>query len=82
MCCKEYARNFKESKQWVQNIAALSILIQLRSRVDDRKTSKEALIRLVRKLLGKKKKSASHLIILAISLWIEKGSSVAEKSVT
>ena len=63
MCCKEYARNFKESKQWVQNIAALSILIQLRSRVDDRKTSKEALIRLVRKLLGKKKKSASHLII-------------------
>ena len=47
MCCKEYARNFKESKQWVQNIAALSILIQLRSRVDDRKTSKEALIRLV-----------------------------------
>ena len=46
-----------------KNIAALSILIQLRSRVDDRKTSKEALIRLVRKLLGKKKKSASHLII-------------------
>ena len=82
MCCKEYARNFKESKQWVQNIAALSILIQLRSRVDDRKTSKEALIRLVRKLLGKKKKCEPFDNLIAISLEIKNGSSVAEKSIT
>ena len=66
----------------MQNLAALSILIQLRSRVDDRKTSKEALIRLARKLLGKKKKCEPFDNLIAISLEIKNGSSVAEKSIT
>ena len=63
MCCKEYVSNFKESKQWVQNIAALSILIQLRSRVADRNTSREALMKcLLARSLKKEEKSANRLI--------------------
>ena len=73
-----------ESKQWVQNISALSILTELRPVVDDRKTSREALMKcLLARFLRKEKKKCEPLDnLMAISLGIKIGSPVAEKQIS